>query len=121
HSRSIIRYSSRVQPNEIQPREGADADAGGNSVASTGAEDIAGTNSVKTDGYAGADSVQTDAYACASSRRQSLSRPPGCELQRQKIPLHGERKGSGADAVPRLGSKEYRRRQHFNVYRYEER
>src|SRR6266446_1836608 len=92
----LPRRAVRVRPNEIQPRQGAVANAGSNSVASTGAETIAGANSVKTDGYPGADSGQTDAHTRASSRRQSLSRPPGRELQRQKIPFHSEREGSGA-------------------------
>jgi hypothetical protein len=48
---------------------------------------------------------ETDAYASATSRRQSLSRPPGCELQRPKIPHDNQRKGSFDDAVPRLASK----------------
>ena len=84
-------------------------------------ENFSDVRSAKSEPHAGADRGETDSHACASSRRQSLSRSPGRELQRQKIPLLREREGFGADAVPRLGSKEYRRRQHLNVYRYEER
>ena len=63
------RRAVRVRPNEIQPREDAVANAGGKSIASTGAETTAGANSAKTDGYPGADSGQTDTHARASSRR----------------------------------------------------
>ena len=84
-------------------------------------ENFSDVRSAKSEPHAGADRGETDSHACASSRRQSLSRSPGRELQRQKIPLHSEREGSRAYAVPRLGSKEYRGRQHLNVYRYEER
>ena len=70
---------------------------------------------------AGPDSGQTDTDARASSGRQSLSRSPGRELQGPEVPLHREREGPGAYAVPCLGSKEYRRQQHLNVYRHEER
>jgi|SRR6266480_4154093 len=146
--RRFVRDSGRVRPNEIQPHKGtipnANTNTGGNgatapnnggtssaeTVASAGTETSADTDSVKTDGYArtksiqttanaGPDSGQTDTHTRASSGRQSLSRPPGCEFQRQKIPFYSEREGPGAYAVPRLGSKEYRQQHHFNVYRHE--
>jgi len=85
------------------------------------AENCNGTKPVETGPYARADRSETDSNAGASARRQSLSRSPGRELQRQKIPHDGEWQGSRAYAVPRLGSKEYRRRQYLNLYRYEER
>jgi hypothetical protein len=84
-------------------------------------ENFSDVRSAKSEPHAGADRGETDSHACASSRRKSLSRSPGRELERQKISPRSERKGSCAYAVPRLGSKEYRRRQHLNVYRYEER
>jgi hypothetical protein len=145
----VVRCLDYLQPNEIQPGEFSEANAntnpenngGANPAANVVAENNPGASSVasaatannvgsanyiragsaESAAYARADRGETDSHACASSRRQSLSRSPGRELQRQKIPHDGEWEGSRAYAVPRLGSKEYRRRQHLNVYRYEER
>jgi len=133
----VIRCLDYVQPDEIQPPQVAVANAiahattkngaCANAVATAatannfGAENCTRAGSAESAAYARADRGETDSNACAASRRQSLSGPPSRELQRQKISLHGERKGSRAYAIPRLGSKEYRGRHHLNVYRYEER
>jgi hypothetical protein len=118
---------NRADANSVantDPENNGGANAAGNSAATASnvsSESYTRAASAESVAYVRTDRRQTDAYPCAASRRQSLPRSPGRELQRQKIPPHGERKGYRAYAVSRLGSKEYRRRQHLNVYRYEER
>jgi len=98
NSSIVIRCLDCVQPKEIQQPQVAVANAiahaatkngaCANSVATAatannfGAENYTRAGSAESAAYARADRGETDACACASSRRQSLSRSPGRELQR---------------------------------------